>query len=153
MTINIHLSTESIASAIRQLETIKSNLDDGLEQLVTVLTQEGAEQAQSAYGEWPVEVVAYPDGKTGDIVVVGDMPAIAEFGAGDATLSGGFENTPAEARPGSYSEEHAKQYAQFGKWWFGGEEYTEVPAHRGLYAAKTFIIDNATDIAQEVIQL
>ena len=51
MTINIHLSTESIASAIRQLETIKSNLDDGLEQLVTVLTQEGAEQAQSAYGD------------------------------------------------------------------------------------------------------
>ena len=129
------------------------NLEDDVEQLVEILTNEGAEVAQAAYGDWGVQATPVPDGTTGEIIVSGDYPAIAEFGAGDETLSGGFENMPGEIRPGSYSEEHAKQYVRWGFWYFGGQVYTDVPAHHGLLDAKRYIIANAQDIAREVIQL
>ena len=150
MKINVSLSTESIDSAIEELQAFAELLEEGTEQVVEILTNKGAEVAQVAYGDFPVEAVPIPDGKTGEIIVTGDMPAIAEFGAGDQTLSGGFENTPAEARPGSYSEEHARQYSRWGFWYFAGEPYTEVYPHHGLLDAKRYIMDNSTNVAREV---
>ena len=153
MTINIQLSTESINSAISKLKDIKENINDGLEQLVDILANEGAEQANSAYGEFPVETVPIVDGTNAQIMVYGDVPAIAEFGAGDATTPGNFENPPAEARPGSYSEQNAQQYSRWGFWYFAGGTYTEVPGHHGLLKARDYIVENAEHIAKEVIYL
>ena len=152
MTLNLSLSTESIESAIRQLQSMGEDLEDDVEQLVDILVTEGAEIAQSAYGEWDVQVVHDADNGTGTIMVAGDYPMIAEFGAGDATLSDGFENTPAEARRGSYSEQHAQQYSKHGYWFFGGEKYTEVEPRAGMRIAKDYIVNNYDSIAQEVIQ-
>ena len=157
MTINIDLSTESIDNAIARLKVRKMHLEEDAEQLVEILTNDGAEVAQSAYGDFPVQATPMEVDKQGEctfesaIVVSGDMPMIAEFGAGDATLSGGFENTPEEARSGSYSELHAKQYSRWGFWYFGGEPYTEVPARHGLLDAKRHIISTATETAMEVM--
>ena len=153
MNINISLSPESIDHAISQLTDIKDNLDYDVEQLVAILATEGAMTAQSAYGEWPVLTTPVCDGKQAEILVTGDMPLIAEFGAGDATAPVGFENVPEEVYAGSYSEEHAQQYSSQGFWHFAGKRYTEVPGRHGLLKAKEYIIENATDIATEVIQL
>ena len=153
MNIKISLSTESIDAAIRKLTDIHDNLETDVEQLVSILTNEGAMVAQSAYGEWPVITTPISDGTTGEIIVAGDMPLIAEFGAGDATAPVGFENVPEEVYAGSYSEEHAQQYSTQGFWHFAGKRYTEVPGRHGLMAAKEYIVENATDIATEVIQL
>ena len=150
MTINVRLSTESIDAAIERLQRFQDDLEHGINQTVEILTNEGAEIAQAAYGDFPVSATPHPDGTTGTIVVEGDVPLIAEFGAGDQTLSGGFENTPAEARPGSYSEEHARQYSRWGFWYFAGEPYTEVYPHHGLLDAKRHIIANSTDVAMGV---
>ena len=150
MTINVRLSTESIDAAIERLQRFQDDLEHGLKQTVEILTNEGAEIAQAAYGEWPVGVATKTEDAHGEIIVEGDMPLIAEFGAGDQTLSGGFENTPEEARPGSYSEEHAQQYSRWGFWYFNGEPYTEVYPHHGLLDAKRHIIANSTDVAKGV---
>ena len=51
MTINIQLSTESIAQAIRTLEQAKDNLQLGLEETVDILTKEGEWTAKASIGE------------------------------------------------------------------------------------------------------
>lgn len=153
MKISISLSTESIESAISKLQDIKDNLEDGLEQLVTVLAEEGADTAQLHYGDWNVSVTPVPEGKSASIVVAGDYPLMAEFGAGDDVVAEGFEKIPTVVRPASYSEQHAQQYATYGYWYFGGKKYYGVPPHFGLYNAKQYIIENSTEIAKEVIQL
>ena len=153
MNINISLSTESIEHAISLLNNMRENLNVDLEHLISVLTNEGAEKARAAYGNWPVITTPITDGTHGTIIVAGDMPLIAEFGAGDATLPIGFENVPGEVYEGSYSEQHAQQYSTQGFWHFGGTRYTEVPGRHGLMAAKEYIIEHEPDIATEVIQL
>lgn len=150
-TIRIKLSTESIQKAISKLEDYKLQLDEDIEQIVEILTNDGAEQAQMGYGEWAVHAVPESEGNVGRIVVTGDMPAIAEFGAGDATAPIGFEDIPEDVRAGSYSEQHSRQYADKGVWFFGGEPYTEVPGRHSLFFAKQHIMEHSTEVAREVV--
>ena len=153
MTIHIDLSTESIESAIRLLSERQENLQNDLEHLIDVLTNEGAEIARASYGEWPVQTVPVVEGTHGEIVVAGDMPLIAEFGAGQATMPVMFENAPeTPVYEGSYSQlVGSQEYYKYGSWHFAGEYYTEVPARHGLLDAKQYILENGTDIALEVL--
>ena len=159
MNIQIKLDTDSINNAIRQLVNKRDEIEHNTEELVDILATEGAEVAQSAYGNWGVEALALVAGGKGSIFVHGDMPLIAEFGAGDATENPGdyFEDLPyTPVTPGSYSLlEGSREYwdshlAGQGRWHFAGQEYTEVPPHLGLYQAKQFIIANSTSYAQGV---
>lgn len=150
MTIKVRLSTESIDNAISKLTDYLEEFEHNAEELIDVLVTDGAAVAQAMYGGWDVEAIPSSDGMNGRIDVVGDMPAIAEFGAGSATEPVGFENMPDDVYEGSYSEEHAQQYSRFGVWFFGGQPYTEVPPHHGLLAAKEYIIAESTNIAREV---
>ena len=155
MTINVSLSNESIAQAIRKLERVKENLEIGLGEAIAILTNEGAEIAQAAYGDWGVQATPITEETHGEIIVSGDMPLIAEFGAGQATMPVMFENAPeTPVYEGSYSElEGSQEYYKYGSWHFAGRYYTEVPARHGLLDAKNYIVENGTQIAQEVIQL
>lgn len=154
MKINIKLSTESIASAIEKLVAYQEELEYGLNQVVEILTNEGAEVAQGMYGDWGVAAVPSTDEAHGYIDVYGDMPLIAEFGAGDTVIDPStlFENSPnTDVYPGSYSIEYgSKEYATYGSWHFGGQKYTQVEPRLGLFNAKNYIIENSTRIAQEV---
>lgn len=155
MTIKVSLSTESIEQAIRKLGEARDNLDIGVNETVAILTNEGAEIAQTAYGDWGVQATPIPEEAHGEIIVSGDMPLIAEFGAGQATMPVMFENSPSTpVYEGSYSQlEGSQEYYKYGSWHFAGRYYTEVPARHGLLDAKNYIIENSTRIAQEVIQL
>lgn len=144
-------SEQSVQNAIDRLHVRLHHLEEDTEQLVEILTNEGADVANGSYSDYPVSAVPKTSGTQGEIIVSGHMPMIAEFGAGDQTLSDGFENTPAEARAGSYSEEHARQYSRWGFWYFGGEVYSEVYPHHGLRDAKRYIIKNSASVAREVM--
>lgn len=151
MKIKVSLSEESILSAIEQLRILDGEIQECVKQTVDILANEGSEIAQVAYGNWNVVVIPDVISKTrAEITVGGDYPAMAEFGAGRATLTGGFENFPNNVYPGSYSEEHAEQFSTWGFWEFAGRYYREIPAHHGLLNAKQYIIENSTQIAQEV---
>ena len=154
MRIRISLSNESIEQAIQKLEDFKDDLEENLHKTISILTNEGAEYAQAAYGNYPVEAVPFVEENHGEITVVGDMPLIAEFGAGDTVINPSvlFENEPdTPVYPGSYSlEEGTKEYATYGSWHFGGQKYTSVEPHLGLFMAKNYIIEHSTEIAQEV---
>ena len=151
MNIHIDLSTESIQNAIHQLEDKKLRLDEDLEEVIEILTNDGAEQAQMGYGAWDVNVTTNVSGTTGEISVKGDMPAIAEFGAGDLTAPIGFEDIPEDVRRGSYSEEHAHMLSDLGFWIFGGQRFTEVPGRHSLFFAKQHIMEHSTEVAREVM--
>ena len=150
-TLRFNLAEDSIAYAIRVLESYKETLEHGIEQAVEILTNEGAEIAQTHYGSWGVSATPTTDGTHGIITVSGDMPLIAEFGAGDATLPVGFENIPSEVYAGSYSEKHARQYSRWGFWYFNGEPYTEAGGRHGLLEAKRYIIGNSTSVIREAL--
>lgn len=155
MTINLGLSTESILAAISKLRNAKDNLEWGVAELLDSLSTNGAEVANDHYGS-----MAHADGyatdfTVGKIIVSGEVPGIAEFGAGDATIPVVFENEPDfPVYPGSWSErEGSGEYAKTGRWHFGGKEYTEVQPRMGLYNAVLFIEENSTDYAKELIRL
>jgi hypothetical protein len=162
VTINVKLSTGSILKAIHRLQQAKQNLRFGLDDTVDILTKEGAEIAQIAYGDMANAVGYMEDEATGIIATSGEANIIAEFGAGDATeIPTGFENMPdTPVYPGSYSElvGSGEYYTTMmetgeGRWHFGGVEYHEVQPRNGLMKAKAYIVASAENIAKEVIKL
>lgn len=155
MNITISLSEESIANAIERLTDAKENLLYGVNQTVEILAKEGAMRAGSDYGSM-ADVTDVSDSETTSrILVTGEAAVIAEFGAGDATMDVMFENYPGvDVYPGSYSEQVGSgEYAETGRWHFGGNVYTEVEPRAGLLDVKMFIVSNGTEIAREVIKL
>lgn len=159
MKISMNLSESSILSAVRELETVKENVEQGTRDFVDILTKEGAEIANVAYdGMAQAEPQMIAD-CTGEIEVSADdfdTDVIAEFGAGDATIGNTFENPipGIEVYAGEYSEKvGSKDYARYGRWFFGGQMFTEIPARHGLLNAKAYIETNYQDIAKEVIRL
>ena len=154
MNINVRLSTESIDAATSKLLEIQDSLEFGVNDLVEVLAHDGALLAQSYFGS--MAGVSYEaDGGHGIISASGRAAGLAEFGAGDDTIPVRFENDPDfDVYPGSYSEQvGSRQYADHGRWFFGGRYYTKVSPRAGLYNAKVYIEENATEIAREVIKL
>ena len=154
MNITLSLSPGSIDAAIRELETVKDNIEYGVQQTVEMLTQEGADIAKRDYGSM-ASVDYATDETTGIIGTSGQANIIAEFGAGDATITPMFENyVGVDVYPGAYSElVGSGEYAETGKWHFGGKTYTEVQPRMGLLDAKLYIEGVAVELAQEVIQL
>lgn len=162
MTINISLSTESIAAAIRQLRTVKENIRWGLSETIDILVKEGAQIAQAADGKMATVIGQKDDELSGKIIATGEAPIIAEFGAGYATMEdhpfAGKAPVPIEV--GSYSRENDglfywSDYANPGEgyWYFGGQEYDRVEPRHGLLDAHDHIVSHAAEIAKEVIKL
>lgn len=158
MKIKIGLSDYELRAVVSTLAQAKINLENGVEQTLAILTKNGAMEAQAAYGS--MAVVDYDsDATMGLIGTSGDVGIIAEFGAGDATLDPSplFENLPSTpVYPGSYSEVHAKQYADYGRWEFppgSGNWMTEVQPRMGLFHAKEYILAEGINVAKGAISL
>ena len=154
MNLKIKLSDQGIYEAIGRLMEMQDNLEYGLKQTVEILTNEGAETARSAYGGM-ASVDSEADGFYGTIRASSEAVYIAEFGAGDATMPVLFENYPGvDVYKRSYSEQvGSHEYAETGKWHFGGLEYTEVEPRAGMLAALYHIKESSTEVALGVIKL
>ena len=165
MTIQIKLSQASIDRAIKALNEAVEALRESSGDLSTELAKAGAEVAQAAYGKMAqAEGGPGPEEGTGVIIVTGDAPTIAEFGAGYATMESHpmAGNAPFPIRIGSYSQEHegmfwqmyeASENHQDAFWMFGGRPYREVPPRHGLLDARDYILENAEEFAAELIRL
>ena len=170
MNITLGLSTESIEAAIRELENLKDELDYSMSQTLAVLAKDGANVAQEAFGSMATvtdeivndsetKIVAHGHG----INHAGDHVIIAEFGAGYGTMEDHpfADKAPVPIKVASYSQAQYP-YGLFyitndlmpgeGYWFFGGKEYSEVPAKHGLLNAYDYLKENSTRIAKEVIK-
>lgn len=82
----------------------------------------------------------------------GEDVLFIEFGTGDraGVLSPWYDEVPAEARPGSWSETHAQQYSTNWYWYFGGQRYEYTEPHPAFYDAYQAMVEALPQIAQEV---
>lgn len=82
----------------------------------------------------------------------GEDVLFIEFGTGDraGVLSPWYDEVPAEARPGSWSETHAQMYSRYGFWVFGGQRYEYTEPHPAFYDAYQAMVEALPQIAQEV---
>lgn len=155
-TIEISLSKTSIQKAINELERTKKRLMKKLKIVAERLAQEGARAAEAAYGSpVAVSVEEIEDGYA--ILASGDAVVFLEFGAGDATDSGhpyakALAPEGVAVVRGSWSREHANQYATQGWWLFGGIRMTEVIPRRGLLMASQEMSQVADRICREVFE-
>ena len=165
MIIRMNLSQQSIEDAIRKLTVCKEEFEYSVSTLVRTLTSEGAEKAQIAFGGMAKVSEEMVGANTGKIVADGKAPGVAEFGAGYATMEDHpfAGNVPYEVAVASYAK-NTYPYGLFyithhllgdgeGYWFFGGEEYQRVEARHGLLNAYEFLLENGTEIAQEVLKL
>ena len=162
MIINSVLTEESIARAIAKLEEAKDAIEQGTGDFVDILCTEGEQVANSHYGRMATawghrdrEEDGVVEGHIGVFAKDMDTAIIAEFGAGNATIAVDFENYPnVDVYPGAYSEQVGTgEYAETGKWHFGGKEYTAVFPRAGLLNARNHIMKHGDSIAREVIRI
>lgn len=82
----------------------------------------------------------------------GEDVLFIEFGTGDraGVLAPWYDQVPPEARPGSWSESHARMYSRYGFWVFGGQIYHYTEPHPAFYDAYQAMVEALPQIAQEV---
>lgn len=164
MNIKLTLGAEEINRLIDDLEFFNEHIG---EELINVLCIEGADEANFAYGSMASAtggVVEASDGSvTGKIIATSgneDTLLIAEFGAGDATISPSmeFESSGLDSvvYPGAYSRlKGSKEYYEHGSWQFppkSGIYHTEVEARHGMFNAKLYVMQNYERLAEELIR-
>ena len=164
MNIKLVLDTKAISRLIDDLEFFKEHIG---EELVNVLCIEGADEANIAYGSMAHAdggVVEATEGSViGKIIATSgseDTLLIAEFGAGDATISPSMEFEGSELNavvfPGAYSLlKGSKEYYEHGSWQFppkSGIYHTEVEARHGMFNAKLYVMQNYERLAEELIR-
>lgn len=164
MNVKLSLDSNAISQLIDRLEFFKEHIG---EELVNILCIEGADEANIAYGSMASAtggVEEASEGSTiGKIIASSgneDTLLIAEFGAGDATITPSmeFESSGLDSVVfrGAYSLlKGTKEYYEHGSWQFppkSGIYHTEVEARHGLFNAKLYVMQNYERLAEEVIR-
>ena len=157
MKIKIDLrSAGSIQQAIDLLEKKRKALPKQIKELGRRVAEEGAAVARPIYGN-TVEVSVVETDKGYKIVAAGRDVAFFEFGAGIYTdpghaLAGNAAQAGLYVYDGAYSEEHAKQYVNWGYWIFGGKKIYGVQPRYALWSADQQMAAKLAEIAKEVFK-
>lgn len=132
---------------VQKLLDVKSKLAEVAKRLCEV----GEPIVRTTHGNHAM-VWAEPTENGYKISAEGEDVLFIEFGTGDraGVLSPWYDEVPAEARPGSWSETHAKQYSTNGYWYFGGQRYEYTEPHPAFYDAYQAMVEALPKIAQEV---
>lgn len=125
--------------------------DEKVDIFMERLAEYGREVAALGFGE-AVNVTAEPIEGGYAIIASGQAVGFLEFGAGDTVSTGDpfAEQVSYEVRPGSWSETHAQQYSQNGRWVFGGVVYTQITPRNAMWEAWKSVQENWRAIAEEV---
>lgn len=152
--IKIELSVESCLTALKELEEYRKHIEPKLKEVCRRLAEIGVQAARAhlQFGGGNTdasieEPVAMKNGYK--IVMSGEDVYFVEFGTGYFTFPHG-EAVPVPVYPGSYSEQHAQKFSQYGFWWYGGEQYEGTPAYAPLLFASQAIRDAMPRIVREV---
>lgn len=145
------LDPSSIIRARRETERWLQEFDKKVERFLAEIAKLGAETAQAAYGNGAT-VTVEPTGDGYLIRADGRGVVFLEFGAGDAVAVDNkyAGEMPFGVYPGSWSEQHKRQYSETGKWTFGGVEYTEIQPRNGMQKADDAIRSKWRSIARSV---
>ena len=150
----IDLSFEGVERAVSELMEFQRDLKPKMEEVCRRLAEIGAQEAQAhlvlANGNTDARIdEPIPTGNGYKISMNGSDVYFVEFGTGDEADAHGF--TPLVAvYPGSWSEQHKKQYSTYGFWHYGGEKLSGTPAYMPMFYASQKIREELPRIAREV---
>ena len=152
--ITLELSLESCQKALNELHDYKNELRPKLDEICRRLAEIGAEEARQRfargdYGNTDAYVSTTPIDNGWKIVAMGKDVYFIEFGTGFFAHPHGA-TTSVPVYPGSYSEQHAKQFSEYGYWWYEGEKLQGTEAEMPMYFAGEAIRANEERIAREV---
>lgn len=157
--VNIELSLNSCQKALDDLREYQNSLKPKLDEICRRLAQIGAEEASRRFargdhGNGGV-TVNYQQIKNGYKIVAGGHDVyFIEFGTGVFAGVGYGDGLPATSvpvYPGSWSEQHAKQFSEHQCWWYAGEKLEGTEAEMPMYYAGKAIRANAKRVAEEVL--
>lgn len=151
--ITVSLSAQSIDNAIKELKAYKSELEKKLDELCKRLADYGVDIIANDYGYTDTGEIAvgwYKVDKGYVVTAEGRGVYFVEFGAGDLAGTGMMKNPPVATTPGSYSEQHAQEYTQYGYWYWNGHVFNEIAPRSGVYYASEFMRRDLINIAKEV---
>lgn len=151
----ISFSTESCKQIAVFGDHIKARvqkMDEEVDKKLKALVDEAVVVARAGYalaGEYGVEnrVNVYSDqdkqlyGDSYFIIAHGKDVGFLEFGAGITTdMAHPWKHLmPFDVRPGSWSETHARQFADNGFWFYNGTSYSYIPPTRAMYNASVYM--------------
>ena len=147
------LSPRSIDRAILECERLEKEFDRKVDIFLERLANLGYSTLDGlGYNGDSVKVTVEKIENGYAINAAGKGIVFLEFGAGDTVASGNryAGQMPFEVRPGSYSETHARQYADYKRWIFGGIVYHEIRPREGMQTTWETIMQEWRRIAQEV---
>lgn len=152
-TIRVPLSESGINDAIQKLTTYQKDIEKKTQILLQELAELGKRVAEETYGyAVNVGVESIENGCRFKVYAEGEMVCFLEFGAGTTTqVRHPFaDEVPFDVYPGSWSEQHSKQFSTNGYWYFGNRRYENVEPRPGLYHATLVIQSNFMSVVRKV---
>jgi len=149
------LNAKSIERAEREYRRLAKQFDKKVDIFLKRLADLGRDTLNGlGYTGGKVTVSVSPITNGYCIELAGQGVVFLEFGAGDTVESGNryASRMPFEVRSGSYSETHAREYSETGRWYFGGVWYTEIMPRNGMQTVWENIMQEWRRIAQEVFR-
>ena len=153
-TITIELSTESCKAALEQLKPYKKS-DKKLDLVCKKLAEIARDEAQrrfdrgAEHGNGGVQVSIMPIENGYKVIAQGEDVYFIEFGTGIFANPNGYDTT-VPVYPGSYSEQNAQKFSEYGYWWYGGEKLQGTEAQNAMYYAGRAIRENERRVWEEV---
>ena len=143
-------STKQLAILAQHIKAKATGLEENVDEKLRVLADEAKVIADAGYElattygvkshRLPKVYVDKEDNGEGDgwlVIASGREVMFLEFGAGVDTDTdhAWTQEMPFKVEPGSWSEDHAKQFSEKGYWFYDGKLWHGIPATRALYNA------------------
>ena len=150
----MEITVNGLGGLQRMLNRVQqlSDLDRKVKEVAERLCQIGEPIIRQVHGHHADRIETAPTKNGYKIVAEGQDILFIEFGAGNAAGSENelYDAVPPEARPGTWSMNHAQMYSRYGFWVFGGQIYREVQPTPAFYYAYEYMVQNLPRIAREV---
>lgn len=148
------LSPDSCNNLLKELEQYEKSVKPKLDKVCKLLAELGAEEARRRFargdkGNGGVIVDVVPIDNGYKIVASGHDVYFIEFGTGFFAHPHGYA-TSIPVYPGSYSEQHAQQFSEYGFWYYEGEKLQGTEAEMPMFFAGQEIRKNEQRIVREV---
>lgn len=130
----------SIKEANKELKRLAKEFDRNVDQFIVEFAEIGQRAAQGRYGS-AIDVTVERIENGVRILASGKAIIFLEFGAGTTVNTANRYKGEVEAQggfgiyPGSWSEEHAREFLEKGYWTFGGVKYTHIDPRNGMQGA------------------
>ena len=154
----LQLSADSCNKAVQELIAYQKEIIPKLDEVCRRLAEIGAQEAQARFargdhGNGGVSVTTERIKDGYKIVASGHDVYFIEFGTGHFAGVGygeGMPPTSVPVYPGSWSEQHAQKFSEYGYWYYAGERLEGTEAEMPMYYAGRAIRNNERRIVKEV---